>query len=159
MVELRVAYTAVKEEAAQAREAEATACEDAARAREEAAKARVDLKPLLARVKELEEDIALASGQRDALNTQIGMASAHVRTFESKIVMLLGTVRERDEALSGAGQEVEALRTALHDRDKALRASEKTCGELRDEVVGWQTHSKGKLLLYSGLGVEVPGLR
>jgi uncharacterized coiled-coil protein SlyX len=52
--ELRVTYAAVKEEAAQAWE--------------EAAKAREDLAPLLARVKELEEDIALVGGQRDALN-------------------------------------------------------------------------------------------
>jgi BMFP domain-containing protein YqiC len=36
--------------------------EDAARAQEEAAKAREDLAPLLAHVKELEEDIALVSG-------------------------------------------------------------------------------------------------
>jgi hypothetical protein len=43
-------------------------CEDTARAQEEAAKAHEDLAPLLARVKELEEDIALVSGQRDALN-------------------------------------------------------------------------------------------
>jgi hypothetical protein len=51
------------------------------------------------------------------------------------------------------------LRAALHDRDEALRAFEKTCGEVHDEVMGWQTHSEGKLLLYSGLGVEVLGLR
>jgi hypothetical protein len=74
------------------------------------------------------------------------MASTHVRTLESKVVTLSGAVRERDEALSGIGREVEVLRAALHDRDEALRASEKTCGELRDEVVGWQTHSEGKLL-------------
>jgi hypothetical protein len=60
--ELRVAYAVVKEEAAQAREAEATTCEDTARAQEEAAKAREYLAPLLARVKELEEDIALVGG-------------------------------------------------------------------------------------------------
>jgi hypothetical protein len=36
--------------------------EDVARAREEAAKACEDLAPLLARVKELEEDIALVGG-------------------------------------------------------------------------------------------------
>jgi hypothetical protein len=86
------------------------------------------------------------------------MASAHVRTLESEVVTLSGTVRERDEALSGTDREVEALRATLHDRDEALRASEKTCGELCDEVMGWQTHSEGKLLLYSGLGVEVLGL-
>jgi uncharacterized protein (DUF3084 family) len=66
--ELHVVHAMVREEAAQAREAEAKACEDAARAREEAAKACEDFAPLLACVKELEEDIALVSGQRDALN-------------------------------------------------------------------------------------------
>jgi hypothetical protein len=39
-----------------------------ARAQGEAAKAHEDLAPLLVRVKELEEDIALVGGQRDALN-------------------------------------------------------------------------------------------
>jgi uncharacterized protein (DUF3084 family) len=66
--ELCVVHAAVREEATQAQEAEAKACEDVARAREEGAKAREDLTPLLARVKELEEDVALVSGQRDALN-------------------------------------------------------------------------------------------
>jgi BMFP domain-containing protein YqiC len=42
--------------------------EDVTKAREEAAKAREDLVPLSARVKELEEDVALVSGQRDTLN-------------------------------------------------------------------------------------------
>jgi chromosome segregation ATPase len=88
-------------------------------------------------VKELEEDIALVGGQRDALNIQIRMASARVRTLEDEVVTLKGTVRERDEALSGTGREIEALRAAIHDKDEALRASEKGCGELRDEVVGW----------------------
>jgi hypothetical protein len=46
--------------------------EDAARAQDEAAKAHGDLAPLSARVKELEEDIALVSRHRDALNIQIG---------------------------------------------------------------------------------------
>jgi hypothetical protein len=98
-------------------------------------------------VKELEEDIALVGGQRDALNIQVGMASAHVRTLEDEVVKLKGTVRERDEALSGAGREIEVLRATVHDRDEALRVSEKTCGELRDEVMGWQTHSEGKLFI------------
>jgi hypothetical protein len=48
--------------------------------------------PLLARVKELEEDVALVSGQRDALNIQIRMASAHVRTLEDEVVTLKGMV-------------------------------------------------------------------
>jgi hypothetical protein len=43
--------------------------------------------------------------------------------------------------------EVVTLRGTVRDRDEALGASEKMCGELRDEVVGWQTHSEGKLLV------------
>jgi hypothetical protein len=43
-------------------------------------------------VKELKEDIALVDGQRDALNIQVGMASARVRTLESEVVTLSGTV-------------------------------------------------------------------
>jgi hypothetical protein len=34
-------------------------------------------------VKELEKDVALISGQRDALNIQIGLVSAHVESLES----------------------------------------------------------------------------
>jgi chromosome segregation ATPase len=117
---LRVAHATVREKAAQAREAEAKACDDMARAREEAAKAREDLAPLLARVKELEEDVALVVDQRDTLNIQIGMASACVRTLEDEVVTLKGTVRERDEALSGTGREIEALRAAVHDKDETL---------------------------------------
>jgi uncharacterized protein (DUF3084 family) len=90
--ELRVAHAAVREEATQAREAEAKAREDAARAQEEAAKARKYFAPLLARVKELEEDVALVGGQRDVLNAQVGMASAHVRTLEDEVVTLQGMV-------------------------------------------------------------------
>jgi uncharacterized protein (DUF3084 family) len=66
--ELRIVHAAVREEATQAREAEVKAREDAAKAREEVAKTREDLVPLLARVKELEEDVALVSGQHNALN-------------------------------------------------------------------------------------------
>jgi uncharacterized protein (DUF3084 family) len=90
--ELCIVHAAVREEAAQAREAEAKAREDAARAREEVAKAREDLVPLLACVKELEEDVTLVSGQCDALNIQIGMASARVGTLEDEVAMLKGTV-------------------------------------------------------------------
>jgi hypothetical protein len=117
------------------------------RAREEAAKAHEDLVPLLARVKELEEDVALVGGQRDALNIKIGMASAHVRTLEDEVVTLKGMVQERDEALLGTGREMEALRVVVHDKEEALRALEKACGELCDEVVDWQTHTEGKPLV------------
>jgi uncharacterized protein (DUF3084 family) len=72
MAELRVAYAAIKEEAVQAWATEAVVREDMTKAREEAAKAREDLVPLSAWVKELEEDVALVSRQRDALNVQIG---------------------------------------------------------------------------------------
>jgi hypothetical protein len=75
------------------------------------------------------------------------MASARVRTLEDEVVTLKGTVRERDEALSGIGREIEVLKAAVHDKDEALRASEKTRRELHDEVMDWQTHSEGKLLV------------
>jgi chromosome segregation ATPase len=111
------------------------------------AKARVDLTPLLAHVKELEEDVALVSGQCNALNIQIVMAFAHVGTLEDEVATLKGTVRERDEALSGTGLEIEALRAMVRDKDEALRAVEKAREELHDEVMGWQTHAEGKLLV------------
>jgi chromosome segregation ATPase len=91
-----------------------------ARAREEVAKAREDLAPLLAHVKELKEDVAIVGGQRDALNIQIGMAFARVRTLEDEVVTLKGTVQERDEALLGTSWEIEVLRAAVHDKDEAL---------------------------------------
>jgi hypothetical protein len=47
----------------------------------------------------------------------------------------------------GTDREIEALRVAVHDKDEALRASEKACRELRDEVMGWQTHAEGKPLV------------
>jgi hypothetical protein len=71
-------------------------------------------------VKELEEDIALVDGQRDALNIQVRMASARVRTLENEVVTLKGTVRKRDEAVSGTGREIELLRATVHDKDEAL---------------------------------------
>jgi chromosome segregation ATPase len=119
--ELRVAYAAVKEEAAKAHE---------------------DLVPLSARVKELEEDVALVSRHRDALNVQIGEVSACFGALKDEVATLSGAVQERDEALSNARQEIETLRAAIRDRDGALQALERTCEGLRDEVVGWQTHSE-----------------
>jgi chromosome segregation ATPase len=109
-------------------------------------------------VKELEEDVALVSGQRDALNVQIGMASARVGTLENEVATLKGTVQERDEALSGTGREIETLRVTVHDKDKALQAAEKAREELRDEIVGWQTYAEGKPLSRFDLGLRVPGL-
>jgi chromosome segregation ATPase len=132
----------------QAWAAEAVAREDVTKAREEAAKAREDLVPLSARVKELEEDVALVSGHRDTLNVQIGQVTARFGALKDKVAALSGAVQENDEALLNARQ------TAIRDRDGALQALERTCGGLRDEVVGWQTHSEGKYLCYS-LGVEV----
>jgi hypothetical protein len=43
-------------------------------------------------VKELEEDVALVSGQCDALNVQIGLASVHVGTLTEEVEMLKGTI-------------------------------------------------------------------
>jgi chromosome segregation ATPase len=90
--ELRVIHAVLKKEAAQARDAAAKAQEDATKAQEEVAKAREDLALLLARVKELEEDVAHVSGQRDAHNVQIGLASAHVGTLTKEVKTLKETV-------------------------------------------------------------------
>jgi hypothetical protein len=43
-------------------------------------------------MKELEEDVALVSGHRDALNVQFGQVSIHVGTLKDEVVMLRGTV-------------------------------------------------------------------
>jgi chromosome segregation ATPase len=129
-----------------------------AKAWEEAAKAHEDLTPLLAHMKELEEDVALVSGQRDALNVQIRMASAHIGTLENKVMTLKETIRERDEALSGTGREIKTLRATVRDKDKALQAAEKAREELRNKIVGWQTHAEGKPLSSFDLGLGVPSL-
>jgi chromosome segregation ATPase len=115
----------------------AKAWEEAAKVQEEAAKAREDLASLLACVKELEEDVTFVNGQRDALNVQIGMASARVKTLENEVMTLKGTFRERDEALSGTGQEIKTLRATVCDKDEALQAAEKAREELCDEIMGW----------------------
>jgi chromosome segregation ATPase len=75
------------------------------------------------------------------------MESTRVGTLEDKVATLKGMVQERDEALSGTGREIEALRVTVHDKDEALRAVEKAREELHDEVVGWQTHAEGKLFV------------
>jgi predicted nucleic acid-binding Zn-ribbon protein len=88
--ELRIVNATLKEEVVQAREATTKAQEDVTKAREEVAKACEDLVPLLAqaRMKELEEDIAHVSDQRDVLNVQIGLVSARI-----------GALTKEDEAL------------------------------------------------------------
>jgi septal ring factor EnvC (AmiA/AmiB activator) len=121
--------------------------EDVTKAREEAAKAREDLVPLSARVKELEEDVALVGRHRDTLNVQIRQVTARFEALKDEVATLSGAVQERDEALLNARQEIETLRADIRDRDGALQALERTCGGLRDEVVGWQTHSEGKLFV------------
>jgi predicted nucleic acid-binding Zn-ribbon protein len=75
--------------------------------------------------------------------------------LKNEVTTLKETVRERNEALSGTGREIETLRTTIHDRDEALRAVEKAHGELRDQIVGWQTHAEGKLLPNSDLNFEL----
>jgi hypothetical protein len=70
-------------------------------------------------------------------------------------VVLSGAVQEKDAALQTARQEIEALRVTVRDRDDALQGLERTCGGLRDEVVGLQTHTEGEYGRY-GHGVEAP---
>jgi chromosome segregation ATPase len=156
--ELRVVHAAVREEAAQAREAEAKAREDVARAREEATKAREDLAPLLARVKELEEDVALVSGQRDALNIQIGMASAHVGTLEDEVATLKGTVRERDDALSGTGQKIETLGQRSVTRTRLFRRRRRRARSCATRLWVGRPTLRVNLLSCFDLGLEVSGL-
>jgi chromosome segregation ATPase len=83
------------------------------------------------------------------------MASAHVRTLENEVTTLKGTVQERDEALSGTGWEIETFRATVRDKDEALQAARKARDELRDEIVDWQTHAKGKPLLSFNLDFEL----
>jgi chromosome segregation ATPase len=87
-------------------------------------------------VKELEEDVSLVSRQRDTLNVQIGQVSARFGALKDEIAALNGAVQEKDAALQTTRQEIEALRATVRDRDDALQGLERTCGGLRDEVVG-----------------------
>jgi hypothetical protein len=73
-----------------------------------------------------------------------------------EVETLKGIIRERDEALLGIGREIETLRVVVSDQGEALRVAEKACGELRDEIVGWQTHAEGKLLPCSDLDSTLP---
>jgi chromosome segregation ATPase len=86
------------------------------------------------------------------------MVSARVGTLENEVVTLKGTVRERDEALSGTGREIGTLRATVRDKDEALQAAEKAREELRDEIVGWQIHDEGKPLSSFDLSLGVPSL-
>jgi predicted nucleic acid-binding Zn-ribbon protein len=66
--------------------------EDVTKTQEEAAKAREDHAPLLAHVKELEEDVAIVSGQRDALNVHIRLVSARLETLQNEVMTLKETI-------------------------------------------------------------------
>jgi hypothetical protein len=46
---------------------------------------------------------------------------------------------------------MEMLRATVHDKDDALPVAEKAHGELNDQIVGWQTHTEGKILPNSSL--------
>jgi chromosome segregation ATPase len=70
--------------------------------------------------------------------------SARVETLESEVMTLKEIIRARDEALSVTGREIKALRATIHDKDEVLRAAEKAHDELHDQMVGWQTHAKGR---------------
>jgi uncharacterized protein YoxC len=145
----------VKEEAMQAWVAEAVMRTDMDKAREEAAQARRDLEPLSTRVKELEEDVSQVSHQCDALNVEVEQATARSDALKDEVTTLKGAVQEKDAALEAARQEIEALKATVSNKDSALRGLERTCGGLRDEVVGLQTHIEGKCDCY---GHDVEGL-
>jgi archaellum component FlaC len=128
---------------------------DMDKAREEAAQAHRDLEPLSGRVKELEEDVSQVSRQHDALYIEVEQATARSDALKDKVLMLKGAIQEKDAALESARQEIEALKATISDKDNALLGLERTCGGLRNEVVGLQTHIEGKCDCY---GHDVEGL-
>jgi chromosome segregation ATPase len=128
---------------------------DLDKAWEEAAQARRDLEPLSGRVKELEEDVSRVSRQCDALNVEVEQATTRSDALKDKVTMLKGAVQEKDAALEAARQEIEALKATVSNKDSALLGLERTCGGLRDEVVGLQTHIEGKCDCY---GHDIEGL-
>jgi chromosome segregation ATPase len=105
-------------------------------------------------VKELEEDVSQVSHQRDALNVEVEQAAARSDALKDEVTTLKGAVQEKDAALEAARQEIEALKATIGDKDSALRGLERTCGGLRDEVMGLQTHIEGKC---DGYGHDVEG--
>jgi hypothetical protein len=62
--------------------------------------------------------------------------TARYGALKDEIAALSGAIQEKDAALLNACQEIEMLRAAVRDRDDALQGLERTCGGLRDEVVG-----------------------
>jgi chromosome segregation ATPase len=95
-------------------------------------------------VKELEENVSQVSRQRDGLNIEVEQATAHSDALKDEVTMLKGAVEEKDAALESARQEIEALKVTIGDKDNAFLRLERTCGGLRDEIVGLQTHIEGK---------------
>jgi predicted nucleic acid-binding Zn-ribbon protein len=104
-------------------------------------------------VKKLEEDVSQVSRQRDALNVEVEQATTRFDALKDEVTTLIGAIQEKDAALESARQEIEALKATISDKDSALLGLERTCGGLRNEVVGLQTHIEGKCDCY-GHGVE-----
>jgi hypothetical protein len=50
------------------------------------------------------------------------------------------------------------LRATVRDKDEALQAAGKARDELRDEIMGWQTHAEGKPLPSFDLDCGLPCL-
>jgi hypothetical protein len=129
-------------------------CEDVARAQEEAAKACEDLALLLVHVKELKEDVALVSGQRDALNIQIGIASARIGILEDEVA-----TSKRGTRLSRAP--VRRLRRRGRRSVTRMRLSEHQRRHARSYAMrSWVGRPTLRVNLLScfGLGLEVLGL-
>jgi predicted nucleic acid-binding Zn-ribbon protein len=71
-------------------------------------------------VKELEEDVSQVSHQRDALNVEVGQATARSDALKDEVTTLKGAVQEKDAALEAARQEIEALKATISNKDSAL---------------------------------------
>jgi chromosome segregation ATPase len=104
-------------------------------------------------VKKLEEDVSQVSRQRDALNVEVKQVTARFGALKDEVTTLNGAVQEKDVALESTRQEIEALKATISDKDSTLLGLERTCGGLRNEVVGLQTHIEGKCDCY-GHGIE-----
>jgi hypothetical protein len=71
---------------------------------------------------------------------------------------LKGTVRERDEALSGTGREIKALRATVRDKDEALRRRRRRARSCVMRSWVGRPMLKVSLLSRFDFGLEVSGL-
>jgi predicted nucleic acid-binding Zn-ribbon protein len=72
----------------------------------------------------------------DALNIEVEQDTACSDVLKDEVTTLKGAIQEKDAALEFARQEIEALKATISDKDNALLGLERTCGGLRNKVMG-----------------------